>query len=125
MAGLFDNPDAVALIYLVGGVTFLLALFAGTVWTLARVLYYIVVGEPRPRLLTRDLIVYTGFSISFGLITLIRFLPLEERLALTVGNVLWALATTGPACVAVLTYLWYEVFVVKLGTRSAAEPEIP
>jgi hypothetical protein len=116
----FNDPDAVALVYFVGGVTFLLALFAGTAWTLARVAYYVAVGEPRPRLLTRDLIVYAGFSISFGLITLIRFLPLDQRLALTTGNVLWALATTGPACIAVLTYLYYEVFVVKLGAKGTA-----
>lgn len=113
MAGVLNNPDGVAAVYYVGGIIFLLGLFAGTGRTMARVVYYRWKGIARPRLLTRDAIVYGGFSTSMALITVIRFLPLEQRLAFATGNVLWALATTLPACIAVVAYTYFEFFVVE------------
>lgn len=109
------NPQAVQLIYTILGWVFLLALLAGFSRTAARVLYYARHKGTRPRLLTRDVIVYGGFSITFGLITLVRLLPQDDRVALTTGNVLWALSTTVPACIAVLTYLYFELFIIERG----------
>lgn len=111
---MLDNPDAVALVYGIGGSAFLLLFAAGTIWTLARVLYYRVVGEAIPLILKRDAVVNGSFCLSFGLIVVIRFLPLDSRIALTSGNVWWALLTTLPAVLAALTYLVFEVFVIKL-----------
>lgn len=109
------NESIVQTVYAVGGVVFLVALFAGFARTAGRVLYYHFNQSTRPKLLTRDLIVYGGLTISFGLISLVRFLPRDERIALTTGNVAWAIATTLPACLAVLTYLYFEVWVIEKG----------
>lgn len=113
MVGVFNNPDAVAVIYVVFGLIFLFGMFAGTARTLARVVYYLRNGTQMPRLLIRDAICWGGFSVSFGLITLIRFLPPEQRIALTLGNVLWAIATVVPSCIAVFAYLYFEVWVIE------------
>lgn len=107
----------VQLIYTIGGSIFLVALFGGFVRTLARVVYYQRNRAARPRLLNRDVLVIGGLSLSFGLITVVRFLPLETRLALTTGNVAWALITTVPACIAVLVYLYFEAFVIERPRR--------
>lgn len=108
------SPEAtVQLIYTITGSIFLIALFAGFGRTVARVFFYYRKKTERPRLLTRDFIVLGGLCISFGLITAVRFLPIEVRQALTTGNVAWALATTIPACVGVLVYLYYEVAVIE------------
>lgn len=107
------NADLIALIYAVTGTLFLAALFLGFLRTFARVLYYARNKAERPKLLTRDLVVMGGLSISFGLITLIRFLPQDVRIALTTGNVIWALLTTIPAVVAVCCYTWFEYRVIE------------
>jgi hypothetical protein len=113
MAGVLNNPDLVATIYAITGSIFLFALFAGFARTLARVVYYLRNKSQRPRLLNRDVVVIGGLSVSFGLITLIRFLPPETRIALTQGNVVWALVTSVPACVAVCVYLYFEYAVIE------------
>lgn len=107
------DQQIVQTIYTIGGSIFLIALFAGFARTVARVIYYLQHKALRPRLLNRDFLVIGGLALSFGLITVVRFLPLEARLALTTGNVLWALMTTVPACIAVLTYAWYEYRVIE------------
>jgi hypothetical protein len=105
--------EIVQRIYTAGGAVFLLALFAGFARTLARVVYYLRNRNQRPRLLNRDVVVIGGLAISFGLITLIRFLPVETRVSLTSGNIAWALLTTVPAVVAVLVYAWYEYAIIE------------
>jgi hypothetical protein len=110
----FDNPDGVAAIFGIGGIVYLAALLAGFVRTVVR-LRIPAADWPeghRPQLLVRDVLVIGGFAVSSTAVVLIRFLPLSERLALTQGNVLWALLTTIPSCVAVLTYVWFELFVI-------------
>lgn len=116
---MFDNPQAVAAIYLVAGSLFLLGLFVGTVTTLARVVFYRIHGKRRPRLLTRDLVVFGGLALSFGLITVVRFLPIPTRAAMTSGNVIWALVSTVPAVMAVAFYCYVELFVIG---RAREEP---
>jgi hypothetical protein len=111
------DQQFVQLIYTVGGAIFLVGLFGGFARTLARVVYYLRNRAERPRLLNRDVLVIGGLSLSFGLITIVRFLPLETRLALTTGNVLWALATTVPAVLAVLVYMYFEVVVIERPPR--------
>ena len=115
--------QVVQLIYTVGGSIFLIGLFAGFARTLARVVYYLRNRAERPRLLNRDVLVIGGLSMSFGLITIIRFLPPEVRVAITSGNVLWALLTTVPAIVAVLVYLYFEIWVIERpGDHPGREP---
>lgn len=108
-----NNPEAVAFIYTLAGITFLIGLFVGAVSTLARVVYYRIHGTRRPRLLTRDVLVYGGLALSFGLIAGVRLLPLDVRLALTTGNVGWALATSVPAVIAVIVYCYFELAVIE------------
>lgn len=105
----------VGAIYAVGGTVFIIGIAIGALTTLARVLLYARNKEPRPRLLTRDLIVIGGLAWSFGLIVAVRFLPVDQRIALTTGNVLWALATTVPAAVAAVAYVYAEAFIVRRG----------
>lgn len=114
---MFDNPELVAVIYGIFGTVFLGGLFVGAATTLARVLFYRAQGRPRPDLLTRDILVYGGLAISFGIIAAVRFLPLEERQALA-GNVLWAVVTSIPAAFGVLVYCYYELFVIERGPKE-------
>lgn len=107
------DQQIVQTIYTIGGSIFLIALFAGFARTVARVIYYLQHKALRPRLLNRDFLVIGGLSLSFGLITIVRFLPLEARLALTTGNVACALITTVPACVAVCVYCWFEFRIIE------------
>lgn len=108
-----NNPGLVSTIYFIAGVLFLVGLFIGAVSTLARVVFYRANGTKRPRLLTRDVLVYGGLALSFGLIAGVRLLPLEVRLALTTGNVGWALATSVPAVVAMVVYCYFELAVIE------------
>jgi hypothetical protein len=108
------NPDVVNVIYLVAGLAFLGGIVLGWLSTMARVVYYQRNHVQRPRLLTRDVLVKGGYSISFLLITLVRFLPTADRAALDLsGNVWWAILTAIPAAFSSLTYLWYELFVIE------------
>lgn len=107
------DQQLVQLVYTVGGSIFLVGLFGGFARTLARVVYYLRHKAERPRLLNRDVLVIGGLSLSFGLITVIRFLPQEARIALTTGNVAWAVLTTVPAVIAVLVYLYFELWVIE------------
>lgn len=116
MAGMTDNPELVALIYTITGSAFLVGIFVGWAFTLKRVLKYRRKGWAIEPILRRDLIVKGGYTISFGLIVLVRFLPLEIRQALNLSsNVLWALLTSVPAAIGSLTYLYFEVFVIDPG----------
>lgn len=113
---MLNNPDGVALVYTVGGAVFLIALFAGFVRTAIRVIFTPASAYEsghRPVLLVRDLVVIGGFSVTMTAITLIRFLPPETRIAVTQGNVWWALLTTVPICIAVLAYLYAEFFLIE------------
>jgi hypothetical protein len=113
----FNNPDAVGVIYLVASLTFLGGILLGWISTLARVVYYARNHVPRPRLLTRDVLVKGGYSVSFTLIALVRLLPAETRAALDLaGNVPWALLTSIPAAFASLVYLYFEWFVIERAT---------
>lgn len=113
------DAQLVQFIYTAGGSVFLLALFTGFARTLARGLYYLRHKKDRPRLLNRDLLWGGGVSISFGLITVIRFLPPDTRIALTQGNVAWAVLTSVPACIGVLVYAYYEFFVIERPSDTA------
>lgn len=114
------DTQLVQVIYAIGGTIFIVAIFVGAATTLARVLLYARNGKRRPRLLNRDLIVIGGLAWSFGLITALRFLPLEQRVAITAGNVAWALVTTIPAVIAAVTYVYAEFFVVRRGIGDPA-----
>ena len=114
---MLSNPALVSAIYLIVGSLFLLFLFIGAVSTIARVIYYRVNGYTRPRLLTRDVIVFGGLAFTFAAITIVRFLPTETRMALTAGNVAWALVSTLPAVVAIMYYAYVEVFVIERPKR--------
>ena len=110
------NPEAVSFVYTVGGIVFLMGLFAGFIRTAVRVITVPPSAYPggrRPRLLIRDVIVIGGFALTMTAITLIRFLPPEVRVAYTQGNVWWALLTTIPICVSVLVYCFYEYAVIE------------
>ncbi len=122
---MFDNPAGVDFVYVLGGSIFLVALFAGFGWTLVRFVYYVLFVPRRewPVLLIRDVLSTGGLAFSFGLIAGIRFLPIETRLAITTGNVLWALLTTVPAAFGATVYLAFEAFVIRL--RPKARPERP
>ncbi len=108
-----SDVDLVQSIYTAGGSIFLVALFAGFARTLARVVYYFRNRSERPRLLNRDVLVIGGLSASFGLITIVRFLPPATRVVLTAGNVPWALLTTVPAVAAVLVYAYFEFAIIE------------
>lgn len=108
------NPDVVNVIYLFAGLAFLGGIVLGWLSTLARVVYYYRNNVTRPRLLTRDVLVKGGYSVSFVLIALVRLLPTDQRLALDLsGNVWWAVLTAIPAALSSLVYLWYELFVIE------------
>lgn len=104
--------EQIALVYGIGGTVFLAGFLVAVITTGARVIWYIRHHEPRPRLLDRDVVVKSGMFVSFGLIAAIRFLPPDQRAAVTQGNVGWALITTIPAVVAILTYVAYEIWVI-------------
>lgn len=121
------NADLIATIYGIGGTVFLGGFLVAVVTTGARVMWYVRhkgealppwpgITDPGvvaiPRLLTRDVIVKSGMFISFGMIAALRFLPPETRIAFTAGNVGWALLTTIPAVVAILTYDYFELRVI-------------
>ena len=104
-----DLVDALSLL------AFWVLLFVGAGSVLARVAYYRSHGYRRPRLLTRDAIMLTGFALSFGLI-------LAARVGVQQGWVTaqalrdsfaWGLATSLPAIVAVATFCWYELRVIE------------
>jgi hypothetical protein len=109
------DTDVVAAIYTYGGIAFIVLIVVGAITTVARVLFYARNNAPRPRLLTRDVIVIGGLAWSFSLIVAVRFLPSEQRVAFTTGNIAWALVTTLPALIAATTYVYFELFVVKRG----------
>ncbi len=118
---LLSDPSIVAWVYGLGGAVFLAGFVIGAMTTLARVLYYFLHKIQRPRLLTRDVVVWGGLALSFAQIAVIRFLPSEVRVQLTANNVGWALATTLPAVIAVCTYVYYELWVIER-TREDADP---
>lgn len=123
-----SNAEIVAAIYGVGGTIFLAGFLVAVVTTGARTIWYLRhrgqalpplpawshVPEyvAMPRLLTRDIIVKGGMFISFGLIAALRFLPPEDRVAFTSGNVAWALLTTLPAVIAICVYDYFEMRVI-------------
>lgn len=100
-------------VYAWGGSAFLIALFANVVTTGARVIWYLRHRQPMPRLLPRDITTKGGLLLSFAPIVLLRFFPLEHRLAFTTGNVPWALLTIVPATFGMIVYAYYERFVIK------------
>ena len=120
--------EQIAAIYGVGGTVFLAGFLLAVITTGARAIWYLRHrGQPLPalpfrpstddvvaipRLLVRDVIVKTGLCVSFGLIAAIRFLPPDARMTLTQGNVAWALVTTIPACIAIVTYDLFELLVI-------------
>ncbi len=115
------NTEFIAAVYILGGSIFLGGFLLAVVTTGARFLWYVRYRHPRPRLLNRDIIVKGGMFTSFGLIAAIRFVPPEQRVTLTQGNVAWAVATTLPAVVAIVVYCIYELFVIP---RDRAEPAV-
>jgi hypothetical protein len=116
----FNNPDLVAMVYGIGGIVFLVGFAIGALTTLARVVYYSIHRIRRPRLLTRDVVVWGGLALSFAQIASVRFLPSDVRTLFTTGNVVWALTTTIPAVVAVVTYCYFELWVIE---RTKVEPD--
>ena len=113
-----SNTETVALIYALAGSIFIGGLVFAVVLTGARVVYYARNDQPRPRLLTRDIIVKGGMALSFLPIALVRFLPPEARSQLTTGNVAWALVTAVPAALAILVYLYFEIWVIERAGRE-------
>lgn len=107
------DKDLVGLISAAAFVMFTGAVIVGFLTTLDRVLYYAKHRVPRPRLLTRDVIVIGGLALSFGQIIAARFLLSPEERAVLGENVLWALSTSIPAVVSAITYAYYELFIVE------------
>lgn len=89
---------------------FWLLLFTGAVSTIGRVVYYRRHGFERPRLLVRDSIMILGFSLSFGLVLFSRAAGLSTYL---IQFPAWAVLTDVPAIVAVLAYVYFELFVIE------------
>jgi hypothetical protein len=88
---------------------FVAGVLAGAMTTLGRVAAYRRQGVTLPKLLVRDAIVFTGFSVTIALILMVRALGAGP---LVVGQVWWLLATSIPCLVSVFTYLYVEVFVI-------------
>lgn len=118
---MLDDQALVSVIYTVGGTVFLGGFVIGALTTLARVVYYFLHRVQRPRLLNRDIVVWGGLALSFAQIAAVRFLPLDVRTQLTAGNVGWALSTTLPAVIAVVTYCYYELWVIER-TKDEGDP---
>jgi hypothetical protein len=100
-------------IYQWGGSLFLGSLLLNVVTTGARVIWYLRHHEPMPRLLPRDIWSKGGLLLSFAPIVLLRFYPIDVRVAFTTGNVPWALLTIVPATAGMLVYAYFEMFVIK------------
>lgn len=117
-----DFIDAIAF------VSFWLFLFAGTVSVMARVAYYRSHGYRQPALLRRDADMLVGFSLSFGLILLLRVLvgtnpPVVDPNSVREGGAMyipWKLLTSLPAIYAVARFFYFERFVIERGDPSSA-----
>ena len=116
------SEGAVDVINAAAFVAFWVLLLIGTGSTLARYAYYRAHGFRRPKLLVRDAFLVGGFSISFGLILLVRVLRaagLDTSGLAT--NPWWSLASSLPAIVAVAVYAYVEVFVIEKGGDSVRD----
>lgn len=95
-------------------VLFTFLLFAGFLRTFARLLYYVRNRAQRPRLLNRDAVMIGGFATSFGMILFVRAVGLGPVVR---DSVVWAVATSIPALVAVAVYVYYEYAVIERTDR--------
>lgn len=118
------NEQAVDVIHAVAFSAFWVFLVVGALSVSARVAFYRARGYVRPRLLSRDAIFVAGFALSFGLILLVRVLPVAVVDAVRLrDNILWALLTDAPGVFAVATFVYFELFVIERGT-GADDPEL-
>lgn len=108
--------DVVDVINALSFASFFVLLAVGVLSTLSRVAYYRAHGFRRPRLLVRDAWMIGGFTVSFGLILLIRVLRAfgldTSGLA---ANPWWAVGSALPAITAVAVYAYFELFVIERG----------
>lgn len=102
-------------INLAAGVIFLGGLVLAVLLTGGRMVYYRTHGRKQPRLLRRDLIVKGSMAVTILLIIGGRIVGLSEEVRTSVE---WALITDIPAIVSILTYLYYEIFVIERGRDS-------
>lgn len=106
--------ETVQTIYALGGSAFIALLIGSVLTTGARVLFYLRQGKPRPRLLTRDVLVKGQLLLAFTPIIIVRFLDPDTRAALNLtSNVPWALWTTAFGVSALAVYLYFEIFVIE------------
>lgn len=100
-------------------IVFLVALVISLFETIRRVILYRIQGYPRPRLLTRDVIVIGGFAWTASLLLIARaFGALGADISGLSSNILWVSATGIPATVAVVTYAYFEIFVIERGRKK-------
>lgn len=119
-----SDMEIVQRIYAVGGTAIIAGFLLAVTTTGARVLFYLRHGKPRPRLLNRDIVTKGGMAVTIVLITVIRFYPPNVRVALTAGNIGWALITTGAAVIAIWAYNYYELFVIKRKRPDDADDRV-
>jgi hypothetical protein len=108
-AQLVSGLNAIVLIVYIG------ALLLGAAKTAQRVVSYSRRHLRRPRLLTRDLIVFGGHALTFLLVGLNRAFNWGPTVS---GRWWWIVISATPALVGVLTYCWFEFFVIERAARS-------
>lgn len=86
------------------------ALVFGASTTFRRAWWFHSHGQRRPRLLTRDLIVFGGHALTFLSIVIARAFGWGPFVS---GRWWWIVASAGGAVVGALTYCWYEVRVIR------------
>lgn len=107
---------------------FVIALVIGAGATLARFIRYHVQGWPRPKLLTRDVLVIGGLAIAAGALLTVRMMrAIGVDITSLSTNLLWVALTTIPPVGAFVVYAYFEVFVIERGRdepyREREQPE--
>ncbi len=108
------EAELVDVVHSVAFATFWLLLFAGALSPAARVAYYHAHGYERPRLLNRDIVFIGGMATSFGIILFARAVDIPNLR----DSLPWALVTDAGGIIAVVTYVYFELFVIERGGRK-------
>lgn len=89
-------------------------LVVGASTTAARLVRFRRAGLPPPRLLGRDLVLVGGHAISLLFITGARVLVASNVISGNLaGQPWWWVVTSGPPLVAIATYVYFELFVIR------------
>lgn len=111
------------LVDVVNSVVFLvwwLFVLVGFVSTASRVAYYRAKGFRMPLLLFRDVSLFAGLAISFGLIIGARAVDLALVINLR-DSLAWSVLTSAPALYGVAVFVYFEVFVIEKGNNRHHE----